>query len=80
MHLSWYVYHMIKKTNQIRPWYNTSFDFIFFDKITSLIPTFFPIILAYITNKTYPGNPHFMLCQSVEKLIKVPFQDEKKDL
>ena len=34
-----------------------------------------------MTNKTYPGgNPHFMLCQLVEKLIKLPFQDEKKDL
>ena len=29
---------------------------------------FFPIVLIYITNKIYPGNPHFMFYQLVQKL------------
>ena len=40
---------------------------MFFDKKTNLIPTSFPIILIYITNKIYPGNPHFMLYELVQK-------------
>ena len=37
----------------------------------NLIPGFFPIIIVYITNKIYPGNPHFMLHQLIQKLNDV---------
>ena len=57
---------MWQKTNITR--YNTSFDYIFFNEKTNLIPTFFPVIVIYITNKIYPGNSHFMLYQLVQKL------------
>ena len=32
---------------------------------------FFTIILIYITNKIYPGNPYFMLYQLVKNLDNV---------
>ena len=44
------------------------FDYIFFDKNPQFNPNVFPITLVYITNKIYPGNTHFMLCQFVQKL------------
>ena len=34
-------------------------------KTDSMPIIFFSIILIYITNKIYPGNPHFMLYEIV---------------
>ena len=53
------------KSNTVRLWYNTFFDYIFLDKKPQFNPNVFPIILVYITNKIYAGNPHFMLYQLV---------------
>ena len=57
------------KSKTIRPSYNISFDYIFFDKKSSQFnPNVFLIMLVYITNKIYAGTPPFMLYQFVQKL------------
>ena len=56
------------KSKAIRPWYNISFDYTFLAKNPQFNLNAFPVILVCITKKIYPGNPHLMLYQLVQKI------------